>query len=176
LGFMEGLNNKIRAIQRRAYGIKDQRYLMLKVLTSFIPDPSKSPKSPVEKIVEPFFAAASISRARSPPRKVLERRYHLPGSMVGWDHTGAGADACQRVNSTSRAAQKTGRRGSFIGYLSPLTSPKSWGGDFNAGTTITRAFQIMAQGRDRDWGQVGWPVRGVEDRKPGRSADRPGFF
>ncbi|MSR83137.1 MAG: hypothetical protein EXS58_09465, partial [Candidatus Latescibacteria bacterium] len=50
---MEGLNNKIRAIQRRAYGIKDQRYLMLKVLTSFIPDPSKSPKSPVEKLVEP---------------------------------------------------------------------------------------------------------------------------
>ena len=26
LGFMEGLNNKIRAIQRRAYGIKDQNY------------------------------------------------------------------------------------------------------------------------------------------------------
>lgn len=39
LGFMEGLNNKIRAIQRRAYGIKDQHYLKLKVLTSFIQDP-----------------------------------------------------------------------------------------------------------------------------------------
>lgn len=38
LGFMEGLNNKIRAIQRRAYGIKDQNYLKLKVLTSFIED------------------------------------------------------------------------------------------------------------------------------------------
>jgi len=38
LGFMEGLNNKIRAIQRRAYGIKDQSYLKLKVLTSFIKD------------------------------------------------------------------------------------------------------------------------------------------
>jgi transposase len=38
LGFMEGLNNKIRAIQRRAYGIKDQNYLKLKVLTSFIKD------------------------------------------------------------------------------------------------------------------------------------------
>ncbi len=38
LGFMEGLNNKIRVIQRRAYGIKDQRYLKLKVLTSFIKD------------------------------------------------------------------------------------------------------------------------------------------
>jgi transposase len=38
LGFMEGLNNKIRVIQRRAYGIKDKEYLRLKVLTSFIKD------------------------------------------------------------------------------------------------------------------------------------------
>lgn len=38
LGFMEGLNNKIRLIQRRAFGIKEQRYLKLKVLTSFIQD------------------------------------------------------------------------------------------------------------------------------------------
>lgn len=38
LGFMEGLNNKIRVIQRRAYGIKDKEYLRLKVLTSFIHD------------------------------------------------------------------------------------------------------------------------------------------
>jgi transposase len=38
LGFMEGLNNKIRTIQRRAFGIKDQNYLKLKVLTSFIKD------------------------------------------------------------------------------------------------------------------------------------------
>lgn len=38
LGFMEGLNNKIRLIQRRAFGIKDLHYLKLKVLTSFIRD------------------------------------------------------------------------------------------------------------------------------------------
>jgi transposase len=38
LGFVEGLNTKIRVIQRRAYGIKDQDYLRLKVLTSFMPD------------------------------------------------------------------------------------------------------------------------------------------
>lgn len=43
LGFMEGLNNKIRVIQRRAYGLKDREYLMLKVLTSFIKDPSNDP-------------------------------------------------------------------------------------------------------------------------------------
>ena len=36
LGFMEGLNNKIRVIQRRAYGIRNDEYLRLKVLTSFI--------------------------------------------------------------------------------------------------------------------------------------------
>ena len=39
LGFMEGLNNKIRLIQRRAFGIKNLHYLKLKVLTSFIQDP-----------------------------------------------------------------------------------------------------------------------------------------
>ena len=38
LGFMEGLNTKIRVIQRRAYGIKNSEYLRLKVLTSFIED------------------------------------------------------------------------------------------------------------------------------------------
>ncbi len=44
LGFMEGLNNKIRVIQRRAYGIKDQEYLRLKVLTSFIKEVSNDPQ------------------------------------------------------------------------------------------------------------------------------------
>jgi transposase len=43
LGFMEGLNNKIRVIQRRAYGIRDKEYLRLKVLTSFLPDAKYDP-------------------------------------------------------------------------------------------------------------------------------------
>ena len=43
LGFMEGLNNKIRVIQRRAYGIRDKEYLRLKVLTSFLPDAHNDP-------------------------------------------------------------------------------------------------------------------------------------
>lgn len=42
LGFMEGLNNKIRVIQRRSFGIRDMEYLKLKVITSFIPHSSKS--------------------------------------------------------------------------------------------------------------------------------------
>ena len=33
LGFVEGLNNKIRVIQRRSYGIRDEEYLRLKILT-----------------------------------------------------------------------------------------------------------------------------------------------
>ena len=43
LGFVEGLNNKIRVIQRRAYGLKDQEYLRLKVLTCMLPKLEKSP-------------------------------------------------------------------------------------------------------------------------------------
>jgi len=37
LGFVEGLNNKIRAIQKRAYGFRDQEYLRLKILTCTLP-------------------------------------------------------------------------------------------------------------------------------------------
>jgi transposase len=37
LGFVEGLNNKIRVLQRRAYGLRDPEYLRLKVLTCMLP-------------------------------------------------------------------------------------------------------------------------------------------
>jgi transposase len=37
LGFVEGLNNKIRVLQRRAYGLRDAEYLRLKVLTCMLP-------------------------------------------------------------------------------------------------------------------------------------------
>jgi len=37
LGFVEGLNNKIRVLQRRAYGLRDEEYLRLKVLTCMLP-------------------------------------------------------------------------------------------------------------------------------------------
>jgi hypothetical protein len=36
LGFVEGLNNKIRVIQRRAYGLRDEEYLRLKILTCMV--------------------------------------------------------------------------------------------------------------------------------------------
>jgi transposase len=36
LGFVEGMNNKIRVIQRRAYGLRDEEYLRLKILTSML--------------------------------------------------------------------------------------------------------------------------------------------
>jgi transposase len=35
---VEGLNNKIRVIQRRAYGLRDHEYLRLKVLTCTLED------------------------------------------------------------------------------------------------------------------------------------------
>lgn len=38
LGFVEGLNNKIRVFQRKAYGLRDEDYLRLRVLTCTLPD------------------------------------------------------------------------------------------------------------------------------------------
>jgi len=38
LGFVDGLNNKIRVIQRRGYSLRDEEYLRLKVLTCMLPE------------------------------------------------------------------------------------------------------------------------------------------
>jgi transposase len=38
LGFVEGLNNKLRVLQRRAYGLQDEEYIRLKVLTCMLPE------------------------------------------------------------------------------------------------------------------------------------------
>jgi len=37
LGYVEGLNNKIRVLQRKAYGIRDEEYLKLKIVTAGLP-------------------------------------------------------------------------------------------------------------------------------------------
>jgi hypothetical protein len=36
LGFVEGLSTKIRVIQRRAYGLRNDEYLRLKILTCML--------------------------------------------------------------------------------------------------------------------------------------------
>jgi transposase len=37
LGMVEGLNGKIRVLQRRAYGYRDEEYLKLKIIAAFLP-------------------------------------------------------------------------------------------------------------------------------------------
>jgi transposase len=37
LGMVEGLNNKIRVLQRRAYGYRDEEFLKLKIVAAFLP-------------------------------------------------------------------------------------------------------------------------------------------
>jgi transposase len=37
LGFVEGMNNRIRTLQRRAYGYRDEDYFRLKILTCMLP-------------------------------------------------------------------------------------------------------------------------------------------
>ena len=38
LGFVEGLNNKIRGLQHRAFGYRDEEYFRLKILTCMLPE------------------------------------------------------------------------------------------------------------------------------------------
>lgn len=42
LGLVEGLNNKIRVLQRRAYGYRDEKYLKLKIIAAFLPSLPRS--------------------------------------------------------------------------------------------------------------------------------------
>ena len=44
LGMVEGLNNKIRVLQRRAYGYRDEDYLKLKIIAAFLPPLSRPPQ------------------------------------------------------------------------------------------------------------------------------------
>ena len=42
LGLVEGVNNKIRVLQRRAYGYRDEEYLKLKIVAAFLPPLSRN--------------------------------------------------------------------------------------------------------------------------------------
>ena len=42
LGMVEGLNNKIRVLQRRAYGYRDEQYFKLKIIAAFLPPLGRS--------------------------------------------------------------------------------------------------------------------------------------
>jgi transposase len=43
---MEGLNNKIRFLQRRAYCYRDEGYLTLKIVAAFLPPLTRSAENP----------------------------------------------------------------------------------------------------------------------------------
>ena len=48
LGMVEGLNNKIRVLQRKAYGFRDEEYLGLKIVAAFLPPlPKSGPRGPL---------------------------------------------------------------------------------------------------------------------------------
>ena len=63
LGFVEGINNKIRVIQRRAYGLRDEEYLRLKILTCMLPEILKiGPKLPTRFAEEPIKSGSITAR------------------------------------------------------------------------------------------------------------------
>ena len=68
LGFVEGLNNKIRVLQRRAYGLREEDYLRLKILTGMLPaigadEPSENKAQSLRR----FGRRGARAKARSSP-------------------------------------------------------------------------------------------------------------
>ena len=56
LGLVEGVNNKIRVLQRRAYGYRDEEYLKLKIVAAFLPPlPRNAVFNPTRIRVDPLF-------------------------------------------------------------------------------------------------------------------------
>ncbi len=48
LGLVEGLNNKIKVLQRKAYGYRDEEYLKLKIVAAFLPPlPKNASRGPL---------------------------------------------------------------------------------------------------------------------------------
>ena len=54
LGLVEGLNNKIRVLQRRAYGYRDEDYLKLKIIAASASVNAECRKRPTVTRGDPF--------------------------------------------------------------------------------------------------------------------------
>ncbi|MBI4573087.1 MAG: transposase [candidate division NC10 bacterium] len=72
-GFWKGANNKIRVIQRRAYGLRDDEYLRLKILTAFLPELWKGPKMTYKKAGDPEILPTQPRSDGSPSRGQVAR-------------------------------------------------------------------------------------------------------
>ena len=63
LGLVEGVNNKIRVLQRRAYGYRDEEYLKLKIVAAFLPAiTQKCSFQPTRIRVDPEYSDLDLSQ------------------------------------------------------------------------------------------------------------------
>ncbi|WP_407670687.1 transposase [Paraburkholderia megapolitana] len=81
-GFVEGLVNKIRAIQRRVYGLRDTKYLHLKTLTCMLPHLRKHHFHPHD-FQKPLFGSAVIKSVITVPIMVLMMKMASHRDMMG---------------------------------------------------------------------------------------------
>lgn len=65
LGFVEGVNNTIRVRQRRAYGLRDEESLRVKILTCMLPEILKASNLPTRLREEPVFGLWSLPHVRT---------------------------------------------------------------------------------------------------------------
>ena len=103
---VEGVNNKIRVLQRRAYGYRDEEYLKLKIVAAFLPP------LPRNAVFNPVVSENANGVESSNPGGVLEIRGDQPTRHWLCDRR-SGADLSSRpsVSSNWRARTPMRRRG-----------------------------------------------------------------
>ena len=63
LGLVEGLNNTIRVIRRKTYGYRDEEYLKLKIIASFLPPrPENAKTTHTNPRIPPFSKGSDMIR------------------------------------------------------------------------------------------------------------------
>ena len=129
LGFVEGLDNKIRVLQRRAYGLRDEECLRLKILTALLP-PYKFTDLDEMTHTNPRRAfvlmCGSVSTGRAPVR--VSNHYGASSGLV--------RNASKRARGVSKNHKAADRRHRVTvlefepqRYLSPLNGRSGRCGD-----------------------------------------------
>ena len=99
-----GLNNNIRVIQRRCYGMRDENYLHLKILTCTLPPPPPKLSKPVQ----------------SPARNPEEPEYR---SLTAEDAGYAGGGIASRLWRSTARTHDTFDEVSLLSVLCALRAP-----------------------------------------------------
>jgi len=103
---VEGLNNKIRVIQRTAYGYRDEEYLKRKIISSFLPPLADYSKAKASDAAGARGAVAYAEHPESPRRhaSVMHANAICSVRVPAWNGFFRGSRRLARRQRITRAA------------------------------------------------------------------------